>query len=41
MSDDDLRVVVEDEGDDVDSAGTGHSEHLWLGSITAGPMRCR
>ena len=30
MSDDDLRLVAEDDGDDVDSAGTGRSAHLWL-----------
>jgi len=31
MSEDDLRLIAEDEGDDVDSAGKGHSAHLWLG----------
>src|SRR6187401_1384664 len=30
MSDDDLRLIAEDDGDDVDSAGTGRSAHLWL-----------
>ena len=31
MSDDDLKLVTSDDGDDVDSAGTGRSAHLWLG----------
>ena len=30
MSDDDLKFMTEDDGDDIDSAGTGHSAHLWL-----------
>ena len=30
MSDDDLRLVADDDADDVDSAGTGRSAHLWL-----------
>jgi hypothetical protein len=30
VSDDDLRLITEDDGDDVDSAGTGRSAHLWL-----------
>jgi hypothetical protein len=31
FSDDDLRLVATDDGDDVDSAGTGRSAHAWLG----------
>jgi len=30
MSDDDLKFITVDAGDDIDSAGTGHSEHLWF-----------
>jgi outer membrane receptor for ferrienterochelin and colicin len=30
MSDDDLRFKTEDDSDDIDSAGTGHSAHAWL-----------
>lgn len=30
LSDDDLKLVVDDEYDDVDSAGDGHSKHLWF-----------
>ena len=30
LSDDDLKLVTDDDADDVDSAGTGRSAHLWL-----------
>jgi outer membrane cobalamin receptor len=30
MSDDDLKFLTEDENDDIDSAGKGHSTHLWF-----------
>ena len=30
MSDDDLKFMTDDDGDDIDSAGKGHSAHLWL-----------
>jgi outer membrane receptor protein involved in Fe transport len=30
MSDDDLMFLTTDDSDDIDSAGTGHSTHLWL-----------
>jgi hypothetical protein len=30
MSDDDLKFVTDDASDDIDSAGTGHSLHLWF-----------
>jgi len=30
LSDDDLKFVTDDDEDDVDSAGEGHSRHLWL-----------
>jgi hypothetical protein len=30
LSDDDLRFVLDDEFDDLDSAGDGHSKHLWF-----------
>lgn len=30
MSDDDLKFVTEDDSDDIDSAGTGRSAHLWF-----------
>jgi len=30
LSDDDLKLVVDDESDDLDSAGKGHSKHLWF-----------
>ena len=30
MSDDDLVFLTDDAGDDIDSAGEGHSTHLWL-----------
>ena len=30
LSDDDLKLVVDDEYDEVDSAGDGHSKHLWF-----------
>ena len=30
MSDDDLKFITDDAGDDIDSAGKGHSTHLWL-----------
>ena len=30
MSDDDLKFITDDAGDDIDSAGTGRSAHLWL-----------
>ena len=30
MSDDDLKFVTDDDADDIDSAGTGHSAHLWF-----------
>jgi len=30
MSDDDLKFITEDDSDDIDSAGTGHSAHLWF-----------
>ena len=30
MSDDDLKFITDDEGDDIDSAGTGRSAHLWF-----------
>jgi len=29
-SDDDLKFITNDAGDDIDSAGTGHSAHLWF-----------
>ncbi|HEU5134177.1 MAG TPA: TonB-dependent receptor [Steroidobacteraceae bacterium] len=31
MSDDDLKFITDDDADDIDSAGTGHSTHLWFG----------
>ena len=31
FSDDDLRLIATDDTDDVDSAGTGRSAHVWLG----------
>jgi hypothetical protein len=30
MSDDDLKFITDDDSDDIDSAGTGHSAHLWF-----------
>jgi len=30
MSDDDLKFITDDAGDDIDSAGKGNSAHLWL-----------
>jgi hypothetical protein len=30
LSDDDLRFITDDDADDVDSAGEGHSRHLWF-----------
>ncbi len=30
MSDDDLKFNTDDDNDDIDSAGTGHSAHLWF-----------
>jgi hypothetical protein len=30
LSDDDLKLLVDDEHDDIDSAGDGHSKHLWF-----------
>jgi hypothetical protein len=30
MSDDDLKFITDDEADDIDSAGDGHSSHLWF-----------
>jgi hypothetical protein len=30
MSSDDLKFITDDDGDDIDSAGTGDSVHLWL-----------
>jgi hypothetical protein len=30
MSDDDLKFITDDDSDDIDSAGTGNSVHLWL-----------
>ena len=30
MSDDDLKFITDDDDDDIDSAGTGHSAHLWF-----------
>jgi outer membrane receptor protein involved in Fe transport len=30
LSDDDLRFVTDEDTDDTDSAGKGHSQHLWL-----------